>query len=219
MNTWSAVRLDALTAGFFLAFVVGSLFSFASWLLACARKTGVRHGGSRLASAKHAAGRGGGRGGGRARAPSGFSSKSALVRVTTPLLDMSAWAALLCVGGGVGYMLRVTGSGPVLSVIVATPAGLCAGYLVGALVELMREDTRYLAPFSAEGTVAKVLCRIGERRTGEVLFVHGGARRAMPAASVDGRPIDRGVEVVVLGVERGIAKVAPAEDVIGDLAN
>jgi hypothetical protein len=229
MHAWSNAQLDALTAAYFLAFAVGALFSVVSWLLGCARRGGSR----RLArsSPRGAPRAAGGSGVGRpgriaavakpgrvaAAAPARRSPHlpaGALSRVVSPLLDMSAWAAMLCVGGGVGYLLRANGWGAVMSVVVAVPSALAAGYLLGALVEMLRDDTRYIAPASVEGTVATVLRRIGSGTTGEVVFVKSGTRRALPAASADGRAIDLGTEVIVVAYSGGIARVTRADDLL-----
>jgi hypothetical protein len=234
MFAWSSAQLDALTAGYFLAFVIGAFFSFASWLLACARRGGAKAGrhAARAAAPRGVAPRAGVPRTVAARvatapkgaappprsimAPRGF--RATFGRVCSPLLDTSAWAAMLCVGGGVGYLLRATGSTAPVSVLVSVPAGLAAGYLLGAMVEMLRDDTRYIAAGASPGTLATVLRRIGACTTGEVLFVHQGARRALPAASASGRPIDLGTEVVVVGFERGIARVEPVEELLEDVA-
>jgi hypothetical protein len=138
-------------------------------------------------------------------------------RIAGRLLDPSGWAAFLGAGGGVGYIARALGASAAASVCWALPAGLVAAYTIGSFVDVLQKSTRYVAAFSADGTVATVLSRIGERTTGEVLFVHGGSRRCLPAASESGRAIPPGTEVIVVRVVRGIAKVAPTSEVIGEV--
>src|SRR5947199_343588 len=67
------------------------------------------------------------------------------------------------------------------------------------------------------GTVARVVATVGERRTGEIVFSHGGKRHALPArVEAAGVSIDRGAEVVIMRVERGIAWVERASDVFAN---
>jgi hypothetical protein len=49
---------------------------------------------------------------------------------------------------------------------------------------------------------------------GEIIFSQTGARRASAARSDDGHAIERGVEVVVIRYERGVAYVRRWEDVV-----
>ncbi|MEJ7731281.1 MAG: hypothetical protein WKG00_18960 [Polyangiaceae bacterium] len=231
MHTWSSVPLDALTAGYLFAFVVGAAFSLVSWVLACARRGGrVRAPAGRVAGAARVARMPSTRLGrmaaaapvGSARAPSaprgvrGAARGGALSRVCAPLGDTSAWAAMMCVGGGVGYLLRVTGHAAPVSMFVAIPAGLAAGYLLGAMVEMLADDTRYAAAPASTGTVCTVLQRIAASGTGEVMFVHAGANRALPATSANGEAIDPGTEVMVIEIERGIARVTPTSALVAD---
>lgn len=213
MHTWSSVPLDALTAGYLFAFVVGAAFSVVSWIFACARRGGrVRaRGASPSAAAAPRAGQ-------VLRGLRGLRASRAgtLSRVCAPLADTSAWAAMLCVGGGLGYLLRVTGHSAPVSVAVALPAGLAAGYLLGAMVEMLAQDTRYAARAASAGTVCTVLSRIAASGTGQVMFVHAGAHRALPAMSASGEAIDRGTEVMVVEVQSGIARVMPMDRVLVD---
>jgi hypothetical protein len=234
MNSWSSVPLDALTAGYLFAFVVGAAFSLVSWVLACARRggrvraraakvglavaRGARLPATRLgrAAAAHVAGAAS-----RApHAPRGIGGATpragVLSRVCAPLGDTSAWAAMMSVGGGVGYLLRLTGHAAPVSVVVAIPSGLAAGYLLGAMVEMLADDTRYAAAPASTGTVCTVLQRIAASGTGEVMFVHAGANRALPATSANGEAIDPGTEVMVIEIERGIARVTPTSALVAD---
>jgi hypothetical protein len=201
MSTWSSVRLDALTSGYLLAFVVGVWFSVASWLFAYGRAHGPR---------------GGLRPGGRT-ARLGRASSGKLGRVVAPLCDPSAWAAFLGVGGGVGYIARLLGATAAASLAWALPAALAGSYVLRRFVSVLERSTRFVEPFTADGTVATVLSAIGERTIGQVLFLHAGCRRSLPAASESGRAIQPGTEVIVVRVERGIAKVAPTSEVMGEV--
>jgi hypothetical protein len=69
-----------------------------------------------------------------------------------------------------------------------------------------RED--YYLP----GTIARVLSPIRARGTGEIMYVKGGTRQVAAARSIDGEPIARGTEVVIVRYELGIAYVHPWDD-------
>jgi hypothetical protein len=58
------------------------------------------------------------------------------------------------------------------------------------------------------GLLGKVSTTIQENSIGEIIYVSpGGMRKAIPARSVDGTPIARDQEVVVINYQRGIAEV------------
>jgi len=48
---------------------------------------------------------------------------------------------------------------------------------------------------------------IRKKGTGEIVYAHGGARKSAAARSEDGRPIEKGMEVVIERYEKGIAYV------------
>ena len=134
-------------------------------------------------------------------------------RWINPLANLTAWAALGCVGGAVGYLARRAGVGTGTSLLYAAPAGLVAAFAVGGLVSALSRGTRYVEPLP-EGLVASVLARIGEQSTGEVMYLHNGARHSLPARSADGRPIETGTEVIVLDVQDGIARVQASAELL-----
>ncbi|RAQ95377.1 hypothetical protein [Thermogemmatispora tikiterensis] len=58
------------------------------------------------------------------------------------------------------------------------------------------------------GLIGKVSLPIRQNSIGEVIYVSpGGLRKSVPARSVDGQPIERGQEVIILHYEHGIAEV------------
>jgi hypothetical protein len=58
------------------------------------------------------------------------------------------------------------------------------------------------------GLLGKVSTTIQENGIGEIIYVSpGGMRKAIPARSVDGAPIARDQEVVVINYQRGVAEV------------
>lgn len=88
---------------------------------------------------------------------------------------------------------------------------------MGSALDWIERGTRYQEAIAIEGTIATVLRRIGQGGTGEVVYVCNGARRFLPAESESGRAIELGAEVVILHVKEGIATVASAPEVLGEV--
>jgi hypothetical protein len=74
---------------------------------------------------------------------------------------------------------------------------------------LLPGQTPYLdtADFELVGTVGRLSSGIRSGGTGELVYSKGGARHVISARSDDGAPLDRGVEVVVVRLDRGVAYV------------
>lgn len=131
-------------------------------------------------------------------------------------------AAFLCWFGGCGYLLARShdfGMGVVLA--LATITGLAGGallfwFLVRVLLphekELTAADTDIL------GVLGLVTGPIREGRIGEIQFSQNGARRFAPARSEAGVALPRGIEVVVMRYEQGIAYVRPWDELSGEIA-
>jgi hypothetical protein len=120
--------------------------------------------------------------------------------------------AFLCWFGGVGYLLhRYSGFVAPIVLLLSVVGGLVgAGLLWAILFKLLLPRERVLASEDTEmtGVLANVSDAIRDGSgTGEIIFSQTGARRAAAARSEDGMPIERGVEVVVIRYERGIAYV------------
>ena len=125
--------------------------------------------------------------------------------------NLSTVSAFLTWFGGAGYLLeRYSSFTGVLIVTLATAAGIVGGgaifltltrYVLPRLTEMRVEDYRL------PGTVARVTSPIRAGGTGEIVYTLGGTRHADGARCVSGEALERGVEVVILKVERGIAYV------------
>jgi hypothetical protein len=137
-----------------------------------------------------------------------------MLRLISPLANVSVLAALGCVGGGVGFLTRRMGVAAPMSLLIAVPSGLVACVGMSKLLGALARGTREAAAFPTEGTVGSVLVRIAAGKTGEVAYLREGARATLPARSADGREIDAGTEVVVLEIEGGIARVAPSAELL-----
>jgi hypothetical protein len=130
-------------------------------------------------------------------------------------------AAFLGWFGGCGYLLERYGNflTPVV-LFAATVAGLTGAtilfwFLAKVLLpherELTAEDT------AVAGVLGRVSGPIREGGTGEIQFSQNGARRFAVARSEAGVAIPRGVEVVVMRYEQGIAWVRPWDEVAEEL--
>ncbi|HMI53882.1 MAG TPA: NfeD family protein [Candidatus Saccharimonadales bacterium] len=118
--------------------------------------------------------------------------------------------------GGIGYILathsRLIGA---VTMGFAIFAGLSAAWLVFKfMVKLMNEEGSHLKDedYRHEGLVCTVTSPIRENGTGEVVFLQAGVRRSTGARSHDGKPVEKGAEVVIEKYENGIAYVHRWDD-------
>jgi len=126
--------------------------------------------------------------------------------------------AFLAWFGGVGYLMtKYSHLETFFVVAIATLAGLAAGWimlrflikLVGPSDEPLRESDRRVV-----GALGTVSMTIRENGTGEIIFPLGGGRRCSGARSDDGKPIEKGTEVVIERYEKGIAYVKRWEEFV-----
>jgi membrane protein implicated in regulation of membrane protease activity len=124
--------------------------------------------------------------------------------------------AFLAWFGGTGYLLtqyyRVWFLLGLAAAIFAGGIGaaIVSWFLVKVLLphETILQDSDY----ELVGTVAKVNSPIRQGGTGEIVFSQAGVRRCAGARHEDGQALEKGREVVVARVEKGIAYVAPWEE-------
>jgi hypothetical protein len=128
-----------------------------------------------------------------------------------PLFNSAVLMVFLAWFGGVGFLLTTHARLWFLTVLaLATVAGLSGAALVAAfMVKVLDNPDAALEPidFQMVGAVGKVNIAIRPGGTGEILYVQGGTRRSAGARSEDGKPLEKGAEVVVTRFERGIAYV------------
>jgi membrane protein implicated in regulation of membrane protease activity len=128
-----------------------------------------------------------------------------------PLFNSASLMVFLAWFGGVGYLLTTHARLWFLAVLaLATVAGLSGAALVAAfMVKVLDNPDAALEPmdFQMVGAVGKVNIAIRPGGTGEILYVQGGTRRSAGARSEDGKPLEKGAEVVVTRFEHGIAYV------------
>ena len=127
--------------------------------------------------------------------------------------SLSTVSAFLTWFGGAGYLL--TRYSP-LAALGITLAALLFG-LVGAAL-FFTAVARYIVPrltvlnpadFRMEGAVARVTSTIQPTGIGEIVYTLGGTRHADGARSESRELIERGTQVVILRMEKGIAYVQP----------
>ena len=125
--------------------------------------------------------------------------------------SISTISAFLAWFGGAGYLLtRFTHLTALFDLLLAASVGLVGGgiifvilgkYVLPRLTELRQED------FQVPGSVGHLSVSIPAGAVGEIVYTVGGAQQVDSARSVSGEAIERGIEVVVLRREKGIAYV------------
>jgi membrane protein implicated in regulation of membrane protease activity len=136
-----------------------------------------------------------------------------------PLWNVSSLLAFLMWFGAAGYAaVNWLGLAAPLALIPAIGVGLAGAALLSAFLRfaLRGETVMKPADYRIEGTIGRVTVSIPEGGTGEIVFSKGDRRRSEGARSLDGRPIPRGEEVVVVEYERGIAVVQRWQDFVGE---
>ncbi len=124
--------------------------------------------------------------------------------------NASTAMAFLAWFGGTGYLLtRHAHLVALASLAISTIAGLTAGAVVFKfMVKLMHSDPPLKSEdYRIEGSLGTLSMPIRQNGTGEIIFSLGGARRCAGARCEDGRPLEKGEEVVIERYEKGIAYV------------
>jgi len=130
--------------------------------------------------------------------------------------NASTTMAFLAWFGGTGYILaRHSHLFALLSFALAIASGLFAGWVVFKFMLKLAHTND--APMTSEdrrveGALGTISMPIRENGTGEIIFALGGARRCAGARSGDGKPIEKGAEVVIERYEKGIAYVKRWEE-------
>jgi membrane protein implicated in regulation of membrane protease activity len=130
--------------------------------------------------------------------------------------------AFLAWFGGAGYLLaRYTEVWPIVALACAVGVGLAGASLMFLLIaKVLWSPHENLDPDDYElvGLVGTVSSPIREGGTGEILFSQQGTRRVAGARSEDGQPIGKGVEIVIVRYERGLAYVRTWADLAAEPA-
>jgi hypothetical protein len=130
--------------------------------------------------------------------------------------NASTIMAFLAWFGGTGFLLtRHSHLLALTSLGISILTGMFAGWVVFRfMVKLVQTND---PPMTSEdrrvqGSIGTISMPIRENGTGEIIFSLGGARRCSGARSGDGKPIEKGAEVVIERYERGIAFVKRWEE-------
>ena len=123
-----------------------------------------------------------------------------------------AIAAFLVMFGIAGYLLTRPGR---LSTAGGTAAAVVLGVLWALVVTRLAIATARVQPehdpedprFALQGHVAMVTATIPADGEGTIIYGERDAGRSLPARSIDGQPIETGLEVCIERVEDGIAFV------------
>lgn len=128
-----------------------------------------------------------------------------------PWFNASTAMAFLAWFGGIGYILsahsRFVG---VIALGFAITGGLSASWAVFKfMVKLMNAESSHLKDedYRHEGLVCTVTMPVRENGTGEIIFMQNGVRRSAGARSCNGKPLEKGAEVVIERYENGVAYV------------
>ncbi len=121
--------------------------------------------------------------------------------------------------GGVGYLTR-NGLGWHwgVAILLAVAGGVGAALLVRFfVVNVLRAGSETLDPreFERVGVLARVTSPIRSGGVGEIVWEQHGSRMVTSAKSATVDPVARGTEVLILGVERGVAIVEPFDGLLG----
>jgi membrane protein implicated in regulation of membrane protease activity len=127
--------------------------------------------------------------------------------------SLSTLSAFLTWFGGAGYLLtRYSPFATLAITLMALTFGVIGGaFFFIAIARFIVPRLTVMNPddFRLEGAVARVTTRIQPGGIGEIVYALGGTRHANGARSESGQPIERGTQVVILRVEKGIAYVEP----------
>ena len=130
--------------------------------------------------------------------------------------NLTALLMFLTWFGGAGYVMTHSRSAAAgLAFTVAAAVGFTGGalmYLFMARVFIANEHPLREEDYEMVGILGHVSSAIRATGTGEVIYTQQGTRRSCGARSEDGRPIERGAEVVVMRYEKGIAYVRRFEE-------
>lgn len=118
----------------------------------------------------------------------------------------SAYVARNGFGWAVGFALLIG--------LIVGIAGAAA--ITWFMYSFLRKNSPELNPADWDqiGQIGNVTSTIREEGIGEVIFERHGSRHSIPARTKDGVGIERGVEVVILDIDKGVAIVQPWQDLL-----
>ena len=153
----------------------------------------------------------GGASGGAAASPNDFQISP---------FNFASFMTFLAWFGATGYLLmHYSVAWGLLSVLVSIVAGLAGAAIVfWFLAKVLTHPEENLDPadYVMVGTLGRLSIGIRQGGTGEIVYTQGGTRKCAGARSDDGRPIEKGTEVVITRYEKGIAYVQRWEELAGE---
>lgn len=124
--------------------------------------------------------------------------------------------SFITVFGGMGYILMQTS--PLNGMIIFLIA-IAVGLVIAAVLflffskVLLRDDAVMKElDYQLVGTLGSVITPVPEKGIGEMKFVLEGTTRSIGIKSQDGRPLPRGIKVIILSVEKGVATVCEFDE-------
>jgi len=205
--TWETFYLICFVVGFAL-----SALSFFTGVLRLPHFHLPHHGGGLHLGGGHV---GGGHVGG-AHAAGGAGQGGSATSYSVSPLNYPTMLMFLVWFGGTGYLLTHYGHGwGFLGLVISVGVGLAGAAIVFwfmAKVLVKPDENLDPADYVMVGTLGKLAVGIREKGTGEIVYVQGGTRKTAAARSEDGRPIQKGAEVVITQYEKGIAYVRRWEE-------
>jgi hypothetical protein len=137
--------------------------------------------------------------------------QTAVVKVSP--FNAAAMTAFLAWFGGAGLALhQLTAWAEYGIVASAAAAGLVGGSSVNRFLGALIRREKPLLATTLIGLVASVTSPIREGGTGEIVFVLNRTRKVSAARSDSGIAIDKGDEVVIVRMDKGIAYVSTWEE-------
>jgi membrane protein implicated in regulation of membrane protease activity len=212
---------DGLSAFFLFCTFFGLFFTLISFFLGASHGFGghIGHIGH-VGHVGHVGGHAvGGHAGGDHAATSGHQASGQSDNSGVSPFNLSTIMIFVTWFGAAGYILhRYTGLWGGLILGIATAAGFIGGALMYIFIIrfLYRATTPPLheRDYELAGHTATVTSTIYAGGLGEITYILHGYRRAESARSLNGQPIPRGTEVVILQYEKGVAYVQAVEEIL-----
>lgn len=139
-----------------------------------------------------------------------------LDQASAPLLmrvNIAAVVVFLACFGGIGLLTTQLTSAAWIAPAVAVIAGIGGSALINRVIGSLVARETPLEAVTLPGTYAHVTMPIREGGgTGEIVYAIDGTRRCSGARSNDGRPVEKGSEVVILRYDKGIAYVSTLDN-------
>ena len=134
------------------------------------------------------------------------------------LFNISSILAFITWFSGATYLIR-NGLGWFvgIAIIIGLVVGLAGAWAITwFLYSFLRKNSPELNPADWDqiGQIGPVTGTILPSGVGSMVFERHGTRHAIPARTKDGEGIERGVEVVIMDIERGVAIVQPWRELL-----